>query len=290
VPPTRALAKMCEDLEKQSNGRFVMKMHIGGALPIQAVNISQAVADGVVQFADDGFFQGNIPIGGVMRLPMLINTREEFETASKVIYPYLEKAYAKKGMLILGYYIYPAQVAWSSKKLTSLAELKGRKMRVTSPEQAEFVRRFGATPVTIGPAEVPSALDRGIVDGVYTAAAGGGRIWKDLLKYVYDVGTNFFDAVFVVNKEAFEKLPADIQAMLRKAAADAAPWITEEQFKDESVIREQLKKEGMTFTPALPEDMKAGVEKLKDFWDSWAKSRGADAVEALGKVRASLGR
>lgn len=290
VPPTKALAKICEDLERQSNGRFVMKMHIGGSLPIQATNISQAVADGVVQFADDGFFQGNIPIGGVLRLPMLIKTREEFEVAAKVMYPYLEKAYARKGILILGYYIYPVQVAWSSKRLTNLAELKGRKMRVTSPELAEFVRRFGATPVTIGPAEVPSALDRGIVDGVYTAAAGGGRIWKDLLKYVYDVGVSFFDAMFVVNKEAFEKLPADIQAMMRKAVAEAAPWVTDEQFKDEGIIREQLSKEGIIFTPALPEDVKAGMDKLKDYWDSWAKSRGADAVEALGKVRASLGR
>jgi TRAP-type C4-dicarboxylate transport system substrate-binding protein len=259
-------------------------------LPIQATNISQAVADEVVQFGDDGFFQGNIPIGGVMRLPMLINSREEFEKASKIIYPYLEKAYARKGMLILGYYIYPLQVAWSSKKLTSLAELKGRKMRVTSPEQAEFVRRFGATPVTIGPAEVPSALDRGIVDGVYTAAAGGGRIWKDLLKYVYDAGPNFFDALFVVNRAAFEKLPADMQALMRKLSAEAASWITEEQFKDEGMVRDQLKAAGMIITPALPEDMKAGVEKLKDFWGEWAKTRGPDTVEALGKVREALGR
>jgi TRAP-type C4-dicarboxylate transport system substrate-binding protein len=290
VPPTRAIARICEELEKQSGGRMQMRLHLGGSLPIQAGNISQAVADDVVQFGDDGFFQGNIPIGGVLRLPMLINTREEFETAARIMHPYLEKAYARKGMLVLGAYIFPLQVAWSSKKLTSLAEMKGRKMRVTSPEQAEFVRRSGATPVTIGPSEVPSALDRGIVDGVFTAAAGGGRIWKDLLKYVYDIGPNLFDAVFIVNKAAFEKLPPDIQALMRKLAAEATPVITDEHFKDEETIRAQLKAAGMIITPASADDIKDGVEKLRDYWQQWAKQRGPDAVEALAKVQAALGR
>jgi TRAP-type C4-dicarboxylate transport system substrate-binding protein len=290
LSPAKAITKICEDLEKQTNGRFTMRLHLGGSLPIQATNITQAVADGVLQFGDDLFFQGNIPIGGVTRLPMLMNTREEFEKAAKIVYPYLERAYAKKGMLTLGYYFYPLQVAWSSKKITSLADMKGRKMRVLSPEQAEFLRRFGATPVTIGPAEVPSALDRGVVDGVFTAAAGGGRIWKDLVRHVYDIGTNFGDGLFVVNKEAFDKLPADIQAMMRKLAAEAAPKVTDEQFRDEATLREQFAKEGVTFTPATAEDMKAGVEKLRDFWGTWAKSRGPEAVELLGKVREALGR
>jgi hypothetical protein len=29
---------------------------------------------------------------------------------------------------------------------------------------------------------------------------------------------------------------------------------------------------------------------MKPYWDEWAKPRGPDVVEALGKVRAALGR
>jgi len=29
---------------------------------------------------------------------------------------------------------------------------------------------------------------------------------------------------------------------------------------------------------------------MASFWEAWAKSRGPEAVEALGKVRAALGR
>src|ERR1700755_3120649 len=63
---------MIERIEKETNGEVKIKFHLAGSLPINVTNITQAVADGVVQFADDGFFQGNIPIGGILRLPLLI--------------------------------------------------------------------------------------------------------------------------------------------------------------------------------------------------------------------------
>jgi len=290
VPPAKALYKLAEDMEKATNGELVIKVHLGGSLPIQTTNITQAIADNVIQFGDDGFFQGNVPIGGVMRLPMLVTSPEEFAQAGKIMLPYLETAYAKKGVVILGHYFYPLQVGWSSKKLMSVADLKGMKMRTTSPEQSEFVRRFGGVPLTIGAPEVPSALDRGIVDGVFTAASGGGRLWKDMLKYCYDVGPNYFDAVIVANKGAFDKLSADAQSKLRAACLESASWNTKQLAADEGEVRTQLKAAGMTITAANPDDVKAGIEKLRPYWDEWAKVRGPDAVDALGKVRAALGR
>ena len=119
-------------------------------------------------------------------------------------------AYDKKGSTVLSTYYFPMQIAWSSKKLTSLDEFKGQKIRATSPEQIEFLKRFGANGLTVGGSEVPSALERGVVDGVLTANAGGGKVWKDLLKYCYEIGLNYFEANIAVNKEAYAKLPADL--------------------------------------------------------------------------------
>jgi hypothetical protein len=46
----------------------------------------------------------------------------------------------------------------------------------------------------------------------------------------------------------------------------------------------------MTVTEAGAADVAAAEKKLASYWDEWAKQRGAAAVEALGKVRAALGR
>ena len=285
--PARGVARIAEAMKGDG---LTLRSHLGGSLPINATNITQAVADNTVQFGDDGFFQGNLPVGGVMRLPMLITTTEEMDKASAIVLPYLEAAYAKKNIVLLGYYHYPVQSAWSRKKLASLDDLKDSKMRVTSAEQGEFVRRFGGIPITIGAAEVPSALDRGVVDGVFTAASGGGRIWKDLLKYQYGIGPNFFDAVLIANKDAFDKLTPAQQAKLRQQAKEAAQWITAETMKEESEVSAQLKAAGLAMTPVSARDTEAGSKRMAGYWDEWAKSRGPEAIEVLGKIRAVLKR
>src|SRR5699024_8847250 len=142
-----------------------------------ATNITQAVSQGgTIQIADDGFPYGNIPIAGILNLPMLLPTEAQFEKAVKVMRPYLLDAFAKHGIKVLAIYHYPQQVLWSSKKLTSFSDLKGLKIRVSSPQQAKFVETFGGVPVTLGTPEVAPALQRGVVDGAITASTGGGII------------------------------------------------------------------------------------------------------------------
>lgn len=287
LAPARGMARVADAMR---GAGLVMHMHLAGSLPISATNITQAVSDNTVQFGDDGLFQGNIPVSGVMRLPMLITTPEEMAKACAIVQPYLEAAYARKGVVLLGYYFYPLQSAWSRKKLESLADLKDTKMRVTSAEQGEFVRRFGGIPITLGAAEVPSALDRGVVDGVFTAASGGGRIWKDLLKYQYGVGPNFFDAVIIANRDAFDKLSAEAQAKLRKEVQDTAQWNTAELRREEDETAAKLKAAGIKMTPVSAQDQETGIQRMAGYWDEWAKSHGPEAVEVLAKIRAALKR
>lgn len=243
---------MIERIEKETDGALKIKFHLAGSLPINVTNITSAVSDGVVQLGDDGFFQGNIPIGGLLRLPMLIQSRAEFDTALKIAAPYIEKAFAKKGVLVLGEFTYPLQVPFSRRKLTALADLKGQKLRVTSPEQGEFVRRFGGTSVTLGAAEVPAALDRGVIEGVFTAASGAGYTWRDLVKYNYKLGLNYFDAYIIVNKEAFDKLSPEIREKLRTIIAETVPGFTGKmQQEDDDLTRKMVAENGMVLTEPI---------------------------------------
>jgi len=229
-------------------------------------------------------------VGGLLRLPLLLRSYDEFDKAAKVVDPVMEAAYKKKGIIMLGRYHYPPQVLWSSKKLTSLADLKGQKLRVTSPEQGEFLKRFGATSVTIGTPEVAPAIERGVIDGVVTASSGGGVLWKDLLKYNYRLGINYVDNVVIVNAEAFAKLPPDVQAKVRKIVADAMPQVTQALLDDEETFTKKFQAEGIIVTLPKPEDVKEVGAQFAPFWETWAKARGAETTEVLPKVRAVLGR
>ncbi len=116
---------LSEEIEKSTNGEVKARLHLSGTLQIAPNNITPAVAEGVVQIADDLFNSGNIPLAGIPRLPGLVRNYEEFAKCADVLRPYLEKAFAEKGIVMLADYTYPLQVIWGRKKLTSLEDIKG---------------------------------------------------------------------------------------------------------------------------------------------------------------------
>jgi TRAP-type C4-dicarboxylate transport system substrate-binding protein len=286
----KRLQAMVEEINKLAPQDVNVRMHLGGSLQIDTTNITQAVADNVVQMGDDAFFTGNIPIAGALRLPFMIQTYDEFEKARQVVDPSLEAAYKKKGVLVLGRYHYPPQTIWSRKKMTSLADLKGQKLRVVSPEQGELIRRMGGSSVTIATPEVAPALERGVVDGVVTASAGGGVLWKDLLKYNYRVTLNYSDNVLIANADAFNKLSPEVRAKIQKLVADAGKEITALLRADEDEQTKKIAAGGVIITEANPQDVAKGQAEMASYWDAWAKQRGPEATEVVAKLRATLGR
>ena len=286
---SRGAKLFTEEIEKATNGELKVRLHLAGTLQINPSNITQAVGENVVQIADDLFNSGNIQIAGIPRLPMLIQSYEDFAKADAVLKPYIEKAFAQKGSTVLASYTYPMQFIWGKKKLESLDDIKGMKLRVAQPEQGEFVRRFGGVSITMSAPEVPSALDRGVVDGIFTAGVGA-VLWKDLLKYGYVLIVNVNNSYFIANTDAYKKLNADLQGKLQKVAADSARWDQDTMKAEEADSVQVLRAAGYTFTTAKPEEVARAVDTVKPYWDDWAKTRGPDVVEALGKVRAALGR
>ena len=286
---SRGAKLFTEEIEKATNGELKVRLHLSGTLQINASNITQAVGENVVQIGDDLFNSGNITVAGIPRLPMLIQSYEDFAKADAALKPYLEKAFAQKGSTLLSSYTYPLQFAWGKKKIEALDDLKGLKMRVAQPEQGEFVRKFGGTSITMSAPEVPSALDRGVVDGIFTAGVGA-VLWKDLLKYGYQLIVNVNNSYFIANTDAYKKLSPDLQAKLRKVAEDSARWDQETMQKEEAESVQILSGMGYVFTKGKPDEVTRAVDAMKPYWDEWAKSRGPEVVEALGKVRTALGR
>jgi len=286
---SRGAKLLTEEIEKATNGELKMQLHLSGTLQISPSDITKAVGENIVQFGDDLFNSGNIPLAGIPRLPMLVQSYEDFTKTAAVLQPYIEKAFAAKGSTVLAAYSYPMQVVWGKKKLESLEDIKGLKLRVAAPEQGEFVRRFGGTSITMSAPEVPSALDRGVVDGIFTAGVGA-VLWKDLLKYGFLMVVNVNNSYIIANTEAFNKLSPDLQAKLRTVAADIGRWNQDTMKTEEAASQKTLADAGYVLTQAKPAEVAKAVETMKPYWDEWAKSRGPEVVEALGKVRAALGR
>ncbi len=109
---------------------------------------------------------------------------------------------------------------WFNKEINSVADLKGLKMRIPGLG-GEVLRRLGGTPVNLPGGELFTALSSGTIDatewvGPYNDLAFG---FYKAAKYYYYPGFHEPGTTLeaIINKEAFEKLPADLQAIVTNA-------------------------------------------------------------------------
>lgn len=290
VVASRNFRKLTEEIEQVSAGALKMKFNLGGTLSINAININSAVSDDIVQIADDAYYHGSVPIAGLSALPFLVRGVDDMNKLMGIVRPLAERDYAKKGVTVLGWYAYPPQVFWFRGNVTSLAEVKGRKVRVTSAEQGEVVKSFGGTPVQLGSADVPAALERGIVDGILTASAGGILAWKELLKSSYTMGVNYPVAFIIANTERFNKLPPAVQTKVRELVNKAMADQTVELQREDGELRKKFGTEGITMHEVKADELAQAEAAMKPYWETWAKARGPEAVKTLADIRQALGR
>src|SRR5215470_12622074 len=107
VAAVKGVIQLIDKVKQQTNGELLINLHLGGSLPINATNITAAVADSVVQMGDDGFSTGNVPISAILRLPLLLQSDADLAKAMAILRPYLDQDYGKKGIVVLSQYSYP---------------------------------------------------------------------------------------------------------------------------------------------------------------------------------------
>jgi TRAP-type C4-dicarboxylate transport system substrate-binding protein len=284
------LEAMGADFAKEGGGKFQVRTSAGGQLPVNATSITQAVGEGVVTFAQDGFYTGNIQIGALPFLPMLASSYADFQKVVAILMPYVEAELDKKGVKLLATYNFPQQTIWGTFELTAMDQLQGRKVRVANNPQAQFFQLLGAVPVTLGSPEVASALQRGVVDAVVTASAGGGLLWGDMFKSNYRVTICYDNFLIIVNKETFQNLSPDVRAKIEASAKRHAAALSKELAESEITSTEMLKGKGIKFMTAPDDVTKALSAKAEPVWNEWAKGVGPQAVEVLAKARQAIGR
>lgn len=289
VTSVKGLNAMLEAIQKETQGKLSVRLNLGGTLPIAATNITQAVGDNIVQMGDDAFFVGSVPVGGVVRLPMFLPARSDFEKAWDIEADYLRTEFNKRNIVLLGRYIFPENVMWSKKKLTSLSDIAGQKIRVISPEQAEFIKVLGGIPVTLGTSEVAAGIDRGVIDGALTASSGYGYVWRDLLKYSYRLNVSFVDSLILVNKDAWEKLAPDTRAKVQALVSEHTAKISAAMAAEDQDLTKKLAEGGMVITEPSKAELADAERRIAPYWKEWGEKRPA-AAEALQKVRTAVGR
>ncbi|NCF72323.1 MAG: ABC transporter substrate-binding protein [Gammaproteobacteria bacterium] len=216
-----AVENLAERLDRASGGRLKIKVYGGGEL-VPPFEVFDAVSRGTVEMGHDAsyyhkgkvdaaqFFTA-IPFGlNYMELNAWIHYggghalwRELYEPFNLV--PFL---CGNTGVQMGG---------WFNKEINSVDDLQGLKMRIPGLG-GEVLRRAGGTPVTLPGSEIFTSLQTGAIDatewvGPYNDVSFG---LHKAARYYYYPGWQEPGAGLecMINKDAWESLPEDLQALV----------------------------------------------------------------------------
>jgi TRAP-type C4-dicarboxylate transport system substrate-binding protein len=277
-----------DEVDKATGGKLRITLHPGASL-FKANEIKRAVQSGQTQIGEfilSGAANENA-LFGIDSIPFLATTYAEARKLNDVSNPFLEKLLASQGMKLLYTVPWPGQSLYSKKPVSTLADLKGTKMRAYNPATTRIAELVGAQPVTIQLAELPQALATGTVDNFLTSSASGvdSKLYEQV-KYFYDVNAWLPRNAVVVNLKAFDALDKATQAALLRvgAAAGERGWKVSDQ-KDDEYLKE-LATRGMAVdrgSEGLKRELKAIGARMTTEWLRQAGPDGQAIVDAYRK-------
>ena len=129
---------------------------------------------------------------------------------------YLEKSlHERHSTKLLAIYVYPAQVLFCKRPLSSLAELKGRRVRVASSSQADFMAALGAEPVLASFAQVMHHMSSGNTECAITGTMSGNQLGlHEVTDFIHPLPLTWGLALFGANEAAWQALPPELRGIL----------------------------------------------------------------------------
>ena len=212
-------------VHRMSNGRLSIKVYAAGEI-VPAMEVFSAVSSGTVQMGHGAayYWKGKIPAAPLFTsVPFGLNAQEMngwlyhgggLELWRELYAPYnlVPMAGGNTGIQMGG---------WFNKELNTIEDFKGLKMRIPGLG-GEVFTRAGGTAVNLAGGEIYTSLQTGVIDAAewvapYNDLAFG---FNNVAKYYYYPGWQEPGPTLelIINKQLYDSLPQDLQAIIEVAA------------------------------------------------------------------------
>jgi len=260
--------RLAQKLRVMSAGRLDIKVYGAGEL-IGALEVFDAVSQGTAQMGHGAayYWRGKIPAAAFFAtVPFGMNAQEMngwlhygggMELWRELYAPFnlVPFAAGNSGVQMAG---------WFNKEINSVGDLKGLKMRIPGLG-GEVLARAGGTPVVLPGGEIFTALQTGLIDATEWVGPYNDLAFSlhTAAKYYYYPGWHEPGPTLeaMVNKEAWDSLPADLQMMIEVATkAINEDMLSEFTARNNAALVTLIEEHGVQLR-RLPDDVLA---KLKD--------------------------
>jgi len=208
---------LAEKIAEATGGATTIRVYPGGELGKGPVKQYDRVLDGVADlvYALPGYTASQFKKTLLVELPGVIPGDANVTGKIWENIDHLEKEFTRTKLLGL-WSSRPGSLLMADKKIESLADLKGLKIRVPSKNTGRVAEAWGATAVSMPITQVYQSMETGVVDGalVDTSVLGSFKL-GEVTKYVTQgmIGSNSL-FMLVMNRDSWDGLDADTQAKL----------------------------------------------------------------------------
>ncbi len=262
---------LADQINRLSGGRLKVKVYGANEL-VPALQVFDAVSSGSVEMGHGAsyYWKGKLPAASFFSsVPFGLNAQE---MNSWLLHggalELWQELYAPYNILPMPAGNTDIQMAgWFNKEIKSMADIQGLKMRIPGLG-GEVLKRAGGTPELIAGGEIFNALERGRIDaaefvGPYNDLAFG--FYKAAKFYYYpgwqEPGTTL---EALINQQAFNALPSDLQAIVKSACLVAnADMLAEFTRKNSEALKTLVDDHGV-IVKRLPQDVLDAFQKISE--------------------------
>lgn len=218
------------------DGKLNIRFRPWNEMGLNGSEVIRMVSRGTLQAGTTqlGFIAGEAPIVDGTDLAGLSPDIATLQSAVEAFEPALEKYFEdRQDVKVLGLWSFQAQVLFCTRKLESLTDLAGRRIRVSGASQTDFIEHFGAEGVSMAWGEVQQALQMGALDCAITGSLGGytGK-WHEAANYIHELPINWGTSVMVMNQTAWSNLGPEGQKRLQSEVDKLAESIWEQNQRE----------------------------------------------------------
>lgn len=280
------LEKFKEEVEKQSNGKMQVKLHINGSLGGER-EVLEAVELGTIEAtATSTAVVGNfVEEMGVVDLPFVFR---DIEHARKVMNGEVGERIARKleekNLKLLTWGETGVRhLTTKATEVKSPEDLKGIKIRTMENKiHIDAWKALGAEATPMSWTEVYTALQQGVIDAqenpVDVIATGG---IDQVQKYLILTGHVYNPYAYNINLDLWKGLSEEQQQILLDAAQKAQQANYEAKDKDEQKYIDQLKNSGMTVVEVEKQPFMDATQPVRDKY----KEKFGDLLDLIAQTQ-----
>ncbi|MCV6587771.1 MAG: TRAP transporter substrate-binding protein [Marinobacterium sp.] len=281
-------------VEEATEGRVKIKIEYGMGHP---KTMFELVEDGVVDasFSYHGYAPGRFKLTQAVEQPLLGASAEAASVAHwRINEKYFAKAQEHDGLVLAALFTHgPGQIHMAD-PVNSLADLKGKKIRIGGGVQGEIGKRLGVTAVGAPAPKVYEMMQQGVIDGVFipmgeqktlrlkevarnVVALPGGMYLGSFSMFL---SPDFMDSLSNKDREAIMSVSGEKLSALAGRAWDAGDDEGYKAAKEAGVNLNIVKTDD-----AMAQEFRDIAEGMDAAWLEHVEDRGVDAKAALEELR-----